>query len=454
MIGNYGYLGSITREDINNYKEQKHYGFYEIVDPSTISYLYNFPDDSNIFNRFFKGKDFSNEDPTSENYRFFKTYKHFNGDLNCTGLLEVYNSDGYVIQKFTRFPDGTNFIRSYDEDTRIWSPWKVQWFEYYNEMCKVIGEPAVMKKSEVAAITSQYIKPFDDKYLRDRIATKMDRPTYDDLVWNDRPDTINRICTFWELLTPHVNVEARNSDAGILLETKHDGRSTGVIWLFRMDANPGNPQLTIGSFDRAENLLRWHSNSDLNDKGDRRTPFFYFNSHGNPYCNMYPILMERDLDFFVWSGNGSIDIGGNGRWTDGLEGHIHVHNSSFSFVSEDLNGRWNVNGEDDGITKLFFFMQGLDANILRDKWFVHTVNGNPQNRFKFEHSYYLNGNNFTGDLRMYGNNRNQYQAQPVTHIGSTNRRDGWHSQWTVYMHGTRIWNNGNHWMTVSMRGVV
>lgn len=251
MIFNYGYLGKLNNTDLNTIHGTHHNGVYEIDDPMSYSDTYNFPNDyqtlSSFFSMGYNGRTYydfikekgSNTDPASLlRYNLLLAYDHLRAvNINCTGILEVTSTGNFTIQKFTRFPDGTTFTRGYKNGT--WSKWKYILTSLLNDLLKENKKNKVaFKPSTITQITNTEFPKFDDRYLWNKINTKLDRSVYDNFVWNDRPDVVHGVTTFGHLSTPYINFESRGRkvDFGIIIHKYEDNNFRGDLWLLRYNA--------------------------------------------------------------------------------------------------------------------------------------------------------------------------------------------------------------------------
>ena len=262
MILKHGYLGVLKDNDLNDLRGNQNNGIYEVNDPSVVSSYYHYPDDYETLSKYFlrsrNGKSVSqdtidNKDNDPDMYNMYLTYKH-NMNPICTGILEVSSYEGLTTQTFTRFPDNTVFTRGYEDG--VWSPWDVQLTPLYNRILREPDGKNMWTYNELLQMCYDIIPIFNDRYLWDRLGTKMLRSSYDRLVWWDRPDVMNATCTLSNLVTSNINFQThgRVADYGILYEKAWDGRNEGLHWIFRWNWN-GN-DTNIGNDSDTSNLLR------------------------------------------------------------------------------------------------------------------------------------------------------------------------------------------------------
>lgn len=424
MIINHGYLGEIRKKNLNDFKEMRNYGIYEIVDSETISSIYNCPDDSEVIIKYFEKKyqndanlitadildtnigSYPNNTPITdtEEYRFFCVYEHYkNIRKNCTAILEVIYSERFVHQRFTRLPDGTNFTRTYNMSTREWSVWKVIWFQYYNEIYRIAEEPALFKKSEIENIVSNNLGSFDDSFLRNKLKTKLKRSKFDDLVFKDRPDHINSTTTFNTLETGIVNFVPmpNRAEYGILFDKKTDGIHQGSHWLIRYNHHSADGgDTTFGNFNLPEVRLRIICKSHI------KRPFLYINTHSPKRDGKeYQILTQKELDFRTFEGHGRVNLPQT-VYTTGMEGHLHISNLSMPFTGGTF-ATWGSN-----------------------------TPGYP--RIKV--------------LTLYHNETDRHVINHLENIFKTGRSpNSFETPWTVYFSDCAIWNNYGGYMWVSLR---
>lgn len=143
-------------------------------------------------------------------WKFFLSYLSYTqDDLNfLSGILEVIAEDNITYQRLTRFPDGGTFTRKYENNQ--WTNWEMEistFDDLTNRFTSYYIKPKKFMTSEsITSHINRNILPFNDKPLRDRIATKINRENYDKLVWADRPDEMRGITVFDNIYTYKMNV--------------------------------------------------------------------------------------------------------------------------------------------------------------------------------------------------------------------------------------------------------
>ena len=355
MILNYGYLGQLNNTDLNTIHGDEHNGIYEINDPRSYSDTYNFPNDyqtlSSFFSRGYKGKTYydfikekgSNVDPTSLlRYNLLLAYDHLRAvNINCTGILEVTSTSTFTVQKFTRFPDGTTFTRRYKDNT--WSKWRYVLTSLLNDLLSEDKTKKVaFKPSKITTITNTEFPRFDDRYLWDKLKEKLDRSTYDNFVWNDRPDEIHGVTSFGHLCTPYLNFESRGrqGDYGILIEKFEDGNHRSDMWLLRY--NTGANELYIGNEfdDGVRNVMYVRDGMHLwNIQGGNYTGYglpngeTYYNYTGGAGRVTLPVRPQSDIHVFTGFNNVFHFIPGVSKWTNYWD--------NAKIMGQDEYFRWN-----------------------------------------------------------------------------------------------------------------
>lgn len=262
MILKHGYLGVLKDINLNDLRGNQYSGIYEVNDPSVVSSYYNYPNDNSVLSKYFlrSVNDRSvidivkeNKDSDPEMYNMYLAYTHSTEPV-CTGILEISSYDKLTVQTFTRLPDNTVFTRACKDD--IWSDWETQMTPIYNKILREPDGKNLWSYNEILQMCYDKIPIFSDRYLWDRLNTKMLRSSFDRLVWRDRPDVMNATCTLSNLVTSNINFQThgRPADYGILYEKAWDGRNEGLHWIFRWNWN-GN-DTNIGNDSDTSNLLR------------------------------------------------------------------------------------------------------------------------------------------------------------------------------------------------------
>lgn len=361
MIFNYGYLGELNNTNLNEIHGVEHNGVYEINDPRSYSDTYNFPNDYNTLSSFFtrgyngttyynfiKNKG-SNVDPASLlRYNLLLAYDHLRAiNINCTGILEVSGTNLFTIQKFTRFPDGTTFIRNYKNNT--WSKWKYVLTSLLNDLLSEDKSNKVaFRPSRIVTITNTEFPRFDDKYLWDKINTKLDRSVYDNFVWNDRPDEIQGTTHLGHLFVPYINFETRGrgGDYGLLIQKYEDNNFRGEMWFLRYNTHAN--ELYIGNeFDDGvrtklqirDGMHMWNiQGGNYNGYGLGNSETFYNYTGGNGRV-VLPSRPQFELHVFTFN-NVFHFIPGVGKHTN------YWDNAQFMGQNEQF--RWDTSVEYDG----------------------------------------------------------------------------------------------------------
>lgn len=329
MIINYGYLGQLNNTDLNTIHGVEHNGIYEINDPRSYSDTYNFPNDyqtlSSFFTRGYKGKTYydfvkekgSNVDPASLlKYNLLLAYDHLRANtVICTGILEVTATNNFTIQKFTRIPDGTTFTRRYKNNT--WSKWRYVLTTLLNDLLSEDKSKKVaFKPSRITTITNTEFPRFDDKYLWDKVNTKMDKSVCDNLVWNDRPDEVHGITYFGHLAVPYINFESRGRDGdfGIIIQKFEDNNFRGEMWFLRFNSSVG--ELYIGNeFD-----------DGVRTKMYIKDGCHLWNIQGGNYTGY--ALYDRETHFNYTGGNGTVVLPVRPQ----SDIHVFAYNNVFHFI--------------------------------------------------------------------------------------------------------------------------
>lgn len=362
MILNYGYLGTLNNTDLNTIHGLEHNGIYEINDPKSYSDTYNFPNDyqtlSSFFSRgyngatyydFIKSKGSTTDPELLLRYNLLLAYDHLRAiNINCTGILEVSSTNLFTTQKFTRLPDGTTFTRGYKNGQ--WTKWKYVLTSLLNDLLSEDRNNKIaFKPSRLITITNTEFPKFDDKYLWDKLNIKLDRSTYDNFVWNDRPDVVHGVTTFGHLATPYLNFETRGrqADYGIIIQKFEDNNYRGDMWLLRYST--GANELYVGNEhdDGVRNKMwikdgahLWNihgGNYNGYAKYDSETHYHYTGGHGSV---VLPYRPEHDIHVFTQYNNVF-------HFVPGVPKHTNYWDNA-QFMAQNEEFRWDTSVEYDG----------------------------------------------------------------------------------------------------------
>lgn len=376
MIFNYGYLGTLNNTDLNNIHGLEHNGVFEINDPKSYTDTYNFPNDyqtlSSFFSRGYEGATYydfikkkgSNVDPESLlRYNLLLAYDHLRGINHiCTGILEVSSTNLFTVQKFTRFPDGVTFTRSYKNNK--WSKWRYILTSLLNDLLSEDKHAKVaFKPSRIHTIITTEIPKFDDRPLWDRLNRKMNRDVYDNLVWNDRPDTIYGDTYMAQLYTPYMNfiLNDGHPDYGFTIQKYDGGQPRGELWMLRYNKHAN--ELYIGNEwdDGVRNRLwiqegrhLWNIQGDTYNGHamfDYETHYRYTGGHGQI---VFPYRPAFDIHVFCFNNVF--------HFVPGVAKRINYWDNA-QYMGQNEDFRWDTDVEYDG-DRTITFSHGKQAHTV------------------------------------------------------------------------------------------
>lgn len=329
----YGYLGTLGDVSLDTLKYYN--GFFEITNPNVINTFNNYPDDSDILYKIIYNPNetvnalatiygISADDVyrkisgTKEGFTYIQdkhkpVYGHLSGTAGkvITGMLEVKSSDDFCVQRFYRFTDNVNFIRTYIDGA--WSTWGYEYAGNYDlegnlstTYLAAFADLAIPKKEiEIENLFREVLPPFDDTELQNAVNNKVDTSTFNEQsVFRNNAVAKNTLAIISNPMRsddPRFPSETRISGSFILnnnnggdntpgtyVHAYHPRRNHYQQWF---DVIPGNI-LRIGQVGYSGVAL----NSWMNHMGDSNV---YWNDVNNPDC---AFQLRRRFQYELFSG--------------------------------------------------------------------------------------------------------------------------------------------------------